>query len=95
MKTINKIISPIDCEYGAQMGRPNVLPQMYSIVDTGGSHKFIVINKQSRNAKRVFDCAVPMNYDGSYDRGGAYWGMGTQLRVRYTKDLAYVEFYRA
>ncbi len=43
--------------------------------------------------KRVYDCAVPM-IDGAYDRGGAYWGLGAQLRVSYTKDLAYVRFYR-
>jgi len=42
---------------------------------------------------RVYDCFVPMS-DGCYDRGGAYWGIGTPLRVAYTKDLSYVEFYR-
>lgn len=44
--------------------------------------------------KRVFDCAVPMSADGAYDKGGAYWGIGNQLRVSYTKDLTYIEFYR-
>jgi len=43
--------------------------------------------------KKVFDCAVPM-IDGAYDRGGAYWGLGNQLRVSYTKDLEYINFYR-
>lgn len=43
--------------------------------------------------KKVFDCAVPM-LDGAYDRGGAYWGSGKQLRVKYTKDLKYIRFYR-
>lgn len=43
--------------------------------------------------KRIFDCAVPMS-DGCYDKGGAYWGIGTQLRVSYTKDLSYINFYR-
>ncbi len=42
---------------------------------------------------RVYDCAVPMS-DGAYDKGGAYWGLGSQLRVKYTKDLSYIEFYR-
>lgn len=41
----------------------------------------------------VFDSAVPMS-DGAYDKGGAYWGLGAQLRVRYTKDLKYIHFYR-
>ena len=43
--------------------------------------------------KKVFDCAVPMG-NGGYDRGGAYWGFGNQLRVEYTKDLSYIHFYR-
>lgn len=45
-------------------------------------------------AKKIFDCAVPMSGYGEYDRGGAYWGFGPQLRVRYTKDLTLVQFYR-
>jgi hypothetical protein len=44
--------------------------------------------------KRIFDCKVPMSSDGAYDKGGVYWGLGPQLRVAYTKDLSYVEFYR-
>ena len=42
--------------------------------------------------KRVFDCAVPLSE--GYDKGGAYWGHGDPLRVRYTKDLRYIDFYR-
>jgi len=42
----------------------------------------------------IFDCAVPMSSCGAYDKGGAYWGIGSQLRVSYTKDLSYIEFYR-
>lgn len=43
---------------------------------------------------RIFDQAVPLD-KGGYDQGGAYWGVGSsQLRVRYTKDLTFVEFYR-
>ena len=42
--------------------------------------------------KKLFDCAVPLNH--GYDKGGAYWGIGDPLRVRYTKDLMYVDFYR-
>jgi hypothetical protein len=44
--------------------------------------------------KRIFDCRVPMNSEGAYDRGGAYWGIGSTLRVAYTKDLEYIHFYR-
>lgn len=42
--------------------------------------------------KKVFDCAVPLT-DG-YDKGGAYWGWPNNLRVKYTKDLSYIDFYR-
>lgn len=44
--------------------------------------------------KKIFDCAVPLIGDGAYDKGGAYWGIGAQLRVSYTQDLSYVQFYR-
>ena len=26
--------------------------------------------------------------------GGAYWGIGAELRVEYTRDLSFVHFYR-
>lgn len=43
---------------------------------------------------KIFDKAVPMSKDAGYDKGGVYWGIGKQLRVRFTKDMAYIEFYR-
>lgn len=46
------------------------------------------------NDQKIYDCAVPMSSDGAYDKGGAYWGIDKQLRVSYTKDLSYIEFYR-
>ena len=42
---------------------------------------------------RVFDRVVPLG-SGGYDQGGAYWGTGARLRVRYTLYLAYVRYYR-
>lgn len=42
---------------------------------------------------RVFDRYVSLD-SGGYDQGGAYWGHGGYLRVRYTKDMAYVRYYR-
>ena len=42
--------------------------------------------------KKIFDCYIPMS--GGYDRGGAYWGTPDNVRVKYTKDLEYIEFYR-
>jgi len=44
--------------------------------------------------KKIFDCKVPLSGDGAYDIGGAYWGLGPQLRVSYTKDLTFINFYR-
>jgi hypothetical protein len=49
---------------------------------------------QAPTNKRIFDCKVPMVSTGEYDKGGAYWGLGAELRVKYTKDLSYIEFYR-
>lgn len=92
MRTINKIITDCDCKYGAPMGRSSIFPQKYSIVDTGGAHKFLAC-PDTKKSKTIFDCAVPM-IDGAYDKGGAYWGLGKQLRVEYTKDLSYIRFYR-
>lgn len=77
MKTIDKIIPPVDGKFSAPMGRNNV---------------------GTRPNKRVYDRFVPMN-NGGYDTGGCYWGLAIDntkpLRVAYTKDLSYVEFYRA
>lgn len=84
MKTIDKIITKVNCTYGAPMGR-------------SGVHDW----EDPPDDARVYDCAVPMSGDGSYDRGGAYWGLPVyggagcgQLRVKYTKDLTYIKFYR-
>lgn len=87
MRTIDKIITKVNGKYGAPMGRYNVGTQPVTI--TSGPNNRIV----KKNQIKVFDCAVPM-IDMAYDKGGAYWGMGNQLRVRYTKDLSYIEFYR-
>lgn len=72
MRTIDKIITKVNGQYGAPLGRPNKGTRPHTV--------------------RIYDCAVPMN--GAYDKGGAYWGIYKQLRVSYTKDLSYVEFYR-
>jgi len=45
---------------------------------------------------KIFDSRVPMDKTGVYDKGGAYWGYkpNNPVRVRYTMDLSYIEFYR-
>lgn len=84
MRTIDKIITKVNSRFGAPMGRINVGDRRF---DTN-------LQKMVPNTdKKVFDCAVPM-VNGGYDRGGAYWGLGRQLRVQYSKDLSYVWFYR-
>lgn len=76
MRTIDKIITKVNCKYGAPMGRCDVGEPPLPFMD------------------KIYDCAVPMCADGAYDKGGAYWGIGKQLRVSYTKDLSYIHFYR-
>lgn len=43
-------------------------------------------------SKRIFDRSVPLNQ--GYDKGGAYWGTPSDLRVEFTLDMSYVRFYR-
>ena len=74
MKTIDKIITKVNCQYGAPMGRDDI---NICAVPNG----------------KLYSQIVPLD-SGGYDPGGAYWGIGRQLRVRYTKDLSYVHFYR-
>lgn len=87
MKTIDKIITKVNGRYGAPMGRFDV--GSYPVTVTKGRNGKIFKKYQTK----VFDSAVPM-LSGGYDKGGAYWGYGTQLRVSYTKDLSYIHFYR-
>jgi hypothetical protein len=83
-----QIISKVNCTYGAPMGRPNVgKPPM--TVTSGPNCKIL-----KKNQVRIFDRYVRF-VGGAYDFGGAYWGSPANLRVRYTADLSYVEFYRA
>jgi hypothetical protein len=78
MRTIDKIISKVNSKYGAPMGRLNV-----------GKNPII----EHEKTPKVFDCKVPM-LNGGYDKGGVYWGIGRELRVSYTKNLSYINFYR-
>lgn len=53
------------------------------------------VGTKPTDSTRIYDCLVPM-VDGDYDKGGVYWGGSiiNPVRVRYTKDLSYIEFYR-
>lgn len=97
MKTIDKIITKVDTRRGAPMGRANVYPKGY--LGFHSDTKLIGVQCEdselgAAKAIRYYDCKVPMTSDNAYDIGGAYWGSADELRVRYTKDLSFVEFYR-
>lgn len=80
MRTIDKIITKVDCSRGTRMGRDNI-----------GVHP---AESSSIRKYRVYGTKVPMSSDGCYDRGHTYWGIGVELRVQYTRDLSYIRFYR-
>ena len=85
MKTIDKIITKLDCRAGAPMGRANVQEgkfKMYPIIQLADYN----------GLPKIYDCKVPLIQ--GYDKGGAYWGSPDNLRVRYTKDLNLIYFYR-
>tara|TARA_R110000803_G_scaffold210835_1_gene284200 strand:+ start:65278 stop:65556 length:279 start_codon:yes stop_codon:yes gene_type:complete len=91
MKTINKIITNVNSRYGAPMGRSNVIPKPLR-----GNFEYYVGRTRFVPGfmPRIYDCRVPMSSCGAYDKGGAYWGIGKELRVSYTKDLTLIYFYR-
>jgi len=84
MATIDKIITKVNSKFGAPMGRSDKGSMKYckdsdtEIPDTD---------------KKVYNQRVVLN-SGGYDKGGAYWGIGSELRVMYTKDLSFIHFYR-
>lgn len=83
MRTIDKIITKVNCKYGAPMGRNNINDcpiKVYNsnwYCDTG----------------ILFDCKIKLD-NGGYDSGGVYWGLGSELRCTYNKQLTYIQFYR-
>ena len=83
MRTINKILEPVNCQYGAPMGRANI--------DDRPAKNGLVLESYMKTHK-LHDCKVPLTQ--GYDKGGAYWGNSRELRVKYTRDLLYIEFYR-
>lgn len=76
---IKRVITEVNTKFGAPMGRRSY----------GVDPNTVVTNEKE---VKIYDKRVPM--DGVYDLGGAYWGYGNQLRVRFSADLSYVEFYR-
>ncbi len=83
---LSEIVTTVNCKYGAPMGRANIGSQPMTI--TSGPNCRIV----KKNQVKVYKKKVPLTE--GYDPGGAYWGWPNNLHVRFTKDLAYVEYYR-
>lgn len=75
------------------------IDKIISKVDTkyGAPHGRKDVGEKPEGIK-IYDCKVPMDSSGCYDKGGAYWGLALsgegELRVSYTKDLTYIHFYR-
>lgn len=65
--------------------------------DVGREPETIIRGNNGRICKRdqvkVYQKRVPLNQ--GYDNGGAYWGIGSPLYVRFTKDLTFIQFFRA
>lgn len=86
MKSIeifNGLIGPVNCKFGAPMGRTDNPPKFFGDLD------------QNWDGIPYFDRIVPLD-SGGYDKGGAYWGYlrNEPLRVRYSKDGQFWQFYR-
>lgn len=82
---ITDIITKVNTSRGAPMGRPNVGSKPKTIIEPNCS----VFKKYQT---KVYEKRVHI-IDG-YDIGGAYWGYPSNLYVRFTKDLQYIEYFR-
>ncbi len=47
----------------------------------------------TQQSKKIYRRRVYLNKSG-YDPGGAYWGKGSPLYVKFTLDKSYVRFFR-
>lgn len=83
---LSEIITPVNCKFGAPMGRANIGKEPVTI--TRGRNCRICKADQVK----VYDKHIPL-IDG-YDMGGTYWGLGRPLHVRFTKDLSFVQYCR-
>ena len=83
---ITDIITKVNTRFGAPMGRPNIGSEPHTITSGPCCKVF------KKNQTKIYTKRVQLNE--GYDIGGAYWGMGTPLYVRFTKDLSFIQFYR-
>ena len=72
------------------------IPTISKILEKVDTHRGAPMGRANVGVKpssvRLYDHTVALRV--GYDIGGAYWGWGKELRVEYTKDLAYIRFYR-
>ena len=89
----NQVISPVNTKYGAPMGRSNVYPDNAPTWFENFSCLTPKEHIQLHCSGKVYDRIVQLD-SGGYDKGGAYWGHGAQLRVAFSQDLTFILFYR-
>ena len=84
---ISEIITPVNCKYGAPMGRANV--GNYPVTVTSGPNCRIF----KKDQPKIYRKRVRLD-SGGYDMGGAYWGIGAPLYVEFNKELTYIKYFR-
>jgi len=83
------VVEKLDCKRGAPMGRGNVNE---CPIATKYKGEYFHENGKWYDTGKTFDRKVQL-CEG-YDKGGAYWGIGPELRVTYNQDLTFIKFYR-
>ena len=86
-QAFHEVLRDVNTRYGAPMGRSNVGSQPITVTRGPKCREY--------KCDQVKVCQRRVILDQGYDSGGAYWGIGKPLYVRFTLDLSYVEFFRA
>lgn len=84
---ITDIITEVSTKFGAPMGRADIGKEPVTV--TRGDNGRICKCDQTK----VYQKKVQL-VEG-YDIGGAYWGYPNNLYVRFTKDLSFIQYFRA
>lgn len=82
----NSVIEPVNCKYGAPMGRANIGSHPITVT-SGPTCKIFKSNQTKVYTRRI-------RLVEGYDKGGAYWGWPDNLYCEFTADLTYVRYYR-
>lgn len=83
---LSRVITQVNTKFGAPMGRNNVGTYPPGVTSGRNGRMF------KKDQPKVYDKHVAL--DQGYDKGGAYWGCGSELRVEFTPDLSFIRFYR-